>query len=169
LTVVSTGPSGAGEIASNDHMITCSAGSAHSCATSYPAGTEVTLAADINTGFALNSVNWPGCAPTSTTCTFRLTQDTLVDAAFTTGSYALTVTTTGHGTVTSTDGNIDCGATCSHAYAYQASITLTASPSGSFTFDHWSGGPCDSQMMTTCTMTMQAAPMTINATFHTMD
>src|SRR5262245_24773927 len=64
LTVVSSGPTGAGRIASSDQMIDCSVGSTQTCTARYPVGIEVMLAANINTGFAL-STNWPGCAPTS--------------------------------------------------------------------------------------------------------
>jgi hypothetical protein len=77
--------------------------------------------------------------------------------------------TSNHGTVTSNDGVIACGPTCSHDYAYQSSMMLTATPDSSYKFDHWSGGPCDQSTTPTCTVTMQAAPLTIQANYQSTD
>jgi iron transport multicopper oxidase len=46
------------------------------------------------------------------------------------------------GSVASTDGAINCGATCSHAYADGAPVTLTATAAAGFEFAGWSGGGC---------------------------
>ena len=168
LTVVSSGPAGAGDIASTDHAIACAPGSTQACAASYPAGTEVTLAASVGTGFAAD-VDWPGCTSTSATCTFALIDDTVIDATFATALFQLTVDASNHGTVMSSDGKIECGATCTHDYAYQTTVTLTAMPNDNFEFDHWSGGPCDSVESSTCTITMQAAAATIAANYQNQD
>ena len=62
-------------------------------------------------------------------------------------SATLTVNKTGNGTgtVTSDDGNIDCGTTCSHDYLLAGSVTLTATPDASSNFTSWSGCSSDSR------------------------
>ena len=77
----------------------------------------------------------------------------------------LTVTKagTGTGTVTSSPSGINCGSTCSSAFAYNASVTLTAAPTSPSTFGGWSGGGCSGTG--TCTVTMSAAK-TVTATFN---
>jgi outer membrane protein assembly factor BamB len=46
------------------------------------------------------------------------------------------------GSIASTDGAIDCGSSCSHAYANGAPVTLTATAAEGFEFGGWSGGGC---------------------------
>src|SRR2546426_6173374 len=47
---------------------------------------------------------------------------------------------TGNGTVTSSPGEINCGATCSAAYNSGTVVTLTAAPATDSAFGGWSGG-----------------------------
>lgn len=56
-------------------------------------------------------------------------------------TYTLSVTKmgSGNGTVSSSDGRINCGPTCSVSYANGAMVTLTAIPSNGSTFIGWSG------------------------------
>lgn len=54
----------------------------------------------------------------------------------------LTISRTGNGTVTSDVPGIDCGDDCSDIYAYDETVTLTASPDNEWTFTGWSGGGC---------------------------
>jgi hypothetical protein len=68
----------------------------------------------------------------------------------------------GGGTVTSNPTGIDCGATCSHDYAFGTSVTLTANPAPGSVFAGWTGGGCSGTA--TCTITMNA-DTTITATF----
>jgi len=59
-------------------------------------------------------------------------------------TYTLTVNQSGSGTVTSTDGLINCSngsGTCSAVYSAGSAATLNASPSSGWTFAGWSG-PC---------------------------
>jgi len=66
-------------------------------------------------------------------------------------TYTLTVNEVGQGTVTSTDGQINCtngSGTCSAVYSSGSSVTLNATAGGSWTFSHWSGActggnPCN--------------------------
>lgn len=87
------------------------------------------------------------------------TQNAAVDVC----TYALTATKvgTGAGTVTSGDGVIACGTTCSYAYGYGTHVTLTASPSEGSTFESWSGA-CSGTG--TCTVTTNQAE-SVTATF----
>jgi 5-hydroxyisourate hydrolase-like protein (transthyretin family) len=56
--------------------------------------------------------------------------------------FAIIKTGTGTGTITSSDGAIDCGNTCSKAYDIGAEpITLTATQGSDSTFTEWSGCP----------------------------
>lgn len=54
-------------------------------------------------------------------------------------SYALTVATSGSGTVTSTAGEIECGTTCAATFASGTSVTLSAAAAAGSTFRGWSG------------------------------
>ena len=53
--------------------------------------------------------------------------------------YTLTVSTSGNGTVTSTDGFINCPGTCSHSYLDNTPVTLNATPAQGWSFAGWSG------------------------------
>ena len=49
-------------------------------------------------------------------------------------TYTLTVSTSGSGTVTSTDGFINCPGTCSYSYAPNTPVTLNATPAQGWLF-----------------------------------
>lgn len=67
------------------------------------------------------------------------------------GSYTLTASEVGQGTVTSNDGAINCTngtGSCSAAYASGTSVTMTATPASGWTFSGWTGActggnPCN--------------------------
>ena len=68
----------------------------------------------------------------------------------------------GSGTVASSDGGINCGATCSAVYVSGTAVTLTATPALGSIFTGWSG--CDTVSGTTCTVTISAVRW-VNASF----
>jgi hypothetical protein len=61
----------------------------------------------------------------------------------------------GSGTVTSSTGGIDCGATCSAQFEQGTSVTLTANAAWGSVFSGWSGA-CTGTA-TTCTVSMTQA------------
>jgi photosystem II stability/assembly factor-like uncharacterized protein len=71
-------------------------------------------------------------------------------------------TGTGSGTVTSSPGNIDCGATCSGTVAQGSTVTLTAAAANGSFLTGWTN--CTSTTNTTCTVTVSAAT-TVTANF----
>ena len=75
----------------------------------------------------------------------------------------LTVSLAGSGTGAVSDGNgeLSCPSVCSHAYAPNSQVTLTAAPSSGSTFAGW-GGACSGTG--TCQVTM-SADMAVTATF----
>jgi secreted trypsin-like serine protease len=77
-------------------------------------------------------------------------------------NFALTVTTSGTGTVTSSPAGINCGNTCSANFAANSTVTLTATAASGTTFTGW-GGACSGTG--SCTVTMTTA-RTVTATFN---
>jgi hypothetical protein len=70
----------------------------------------------------------------------------------------------GNGTVVSEAAGIDCGSDCSHYFAPDTTVTLTAKPDQTSTVTGW-GGDCSSGGTSqTCTVTMDAAK-TVTVTF----
>jgi Fe-S cluster biogenesis protein NfuA len=134
LTVAKSG-TGSGTVTSSTAGISCGA----VCSHSYPYGTTVTLTAAPATGSTFTS--WSGACSGTGTCTVTTQAASSVIAAFGLVPEALTVSKsgTGSGTVTSSTAGISCGSTCSHAYNYGSTVTLTATPATGSTFTGWSG------------------------------
>ena len=75
----------------------------------------------------------------------------------------LTVTTSGNGLVTSTDGYISCPGTCSHKYLDNTQVTLNETPAGGWAFTGW-GGAC-SGSGSSCQVTM-TQNQSVSAAFY---
>src|SRR5271165_448874 len=73
----------------------------------------------------------------------------------------LTVSTSGNGTVTSTDGLINCPGTCSQSYPGNTQVTLNANPAAGWTLSGWSGA-CGGTGSCVVTMTQN---LSVGATF----
>ena len=152
---------GAGTVTSEDGDIDCGP----KCKASYQIGSEVTLTATPSSGSTFRGWSGGGCTGTGT-CAITMAKATTVKATFT-GPAKLTVTKTafkgGAGTVTSEDGDIDCGPKCKASYQIGSEVTLTATPSSGSTFRGWSGGGCTGTG--TCALTINKAT-TVKATFR---
>jgi hypothetical protein len=79
-------------------------------------------------------------------------------------TYTLNVEKTGagSGTVTSTDGAVNCGSTCTPSYAGGSYVTLNAQPGADSMFTGWSGGGCSGTG--SCEVEM-VSDTTVTATF----
>jgi len=82
----------------------------------------------------------------------------------------LAVSTSGSGTITSTDGFINCPGTCSHNYSNNAPVTLNESPAQGWYFTGWSGacsgtGSCNLTMNQNLAVT---AAFTQNPVYFTL-
>jgi hypothetical protein len=75
--------------------------------------------------------------------------------------FALSVSVSGGGTVTSNPAGINCGSTCGASFTSGTQVALSASPGPGFTFNGWSGA-CSGTG--SCTVTMNAAE-SVTATF----
>src|SRR5664279_1604357 len=73
----------------------------------------------------------------------------------------LSVSTSGNGTVTSTDGFINCPGTCTHIYPDNTQVTLNAAPGQEWVFGGWSGA-CSGTGSCIVTMTQ---PLSVDAIF----
>lgn len=117
-------------------------------ASSYNAGTVVTLTAVPASGYTFSS--WSGGASgTSATTTVTMNASTSVTANFTNssgGTYTLTTTAS-----PSAGGTITRSPNAS-TYAAGTVVTLTATPASGYTFSSWSGGASGSNATTTVTM-----------------
>ncbi len=157
LTIVKAG-TGSGTVTSGDGTINCGV----TCFATVTSGTQVTLAASP----AANStfVGWSGGCSGTGPCTVMVTTSTTVTATFALQAVSLTVVRagTGAGTVTSNDGNIVCGSTCSEVVASGTPVTLTPTPASGSSFAGWTGGGCSGTGA--CTVTVTAAT-TVTATF----
>jgi hypothetical protein len=82
------------------------------------------------------------------------------------GYYLLSVAKDGNGTgtVTCSQGGIDCGLYCGQIYAAGTEVTLTAIPGDGDAFQNWTGTNCPGNH--TCTMTMDQDHSVV-ATFNT--
>ena len=156
--VLTVTTSGSGTVTSAPTGINCGA----TCTAPYNDGTSVVLTATPTTGSAF--AGWSGaCTNATGTCTITMTTAKSVTATFTLiPTYALTVTTSGSGTVTSAPAGINCGTTCTALYPDGTSVVLTATPAAGSTFAGWSDPACPGTA--TCSVTITTA-RAVTATF----
>ncbi len=148
LTVSKTG-AGTGTVTSDPAGIDCGP----ICTHAFEHGTSVTLTAAPADGSVFTG--WSGACSGTGTCQLTMSADHSVTANFALAPKTLTVSKTGAGTgtVTSSPAGIDCGPTCTHAFAHGTSVTLTATPAAGSVFTGW-GGACSGTG--TCQLTMSA-------------
>jgi uncharacterized repeat protein (TIGR02543 family) len=150
--------------------ISCTSAGGAGCSADGTAGQDVTLTAtpDADGSFT----QWSGaCTGAIATCTITISDDTSVTAAFSgsgttpgTGTFPLSVSVTGAGTVTG-GSSLSCGAggsICSENETAGSTVALTATPETGATFTGW-GGACVGTI-TTCSVTMSSAK-SVTATF----
>lgn len=144
---------GSGLVTSDPAGIECGA----TCSTSV-AGGPVTLAATPAVGSSFTGWVGGGCSGAGT-CQVEMSSDQAVTATFSLIPETLTVTRlgTGSGKVNSNPVGLNCGSSCSHAYVYGTTVTLTVMPASWSTFKGWSGA-CSGAG--TCILTMKQAQST---------
>jgi hypothetical protein len=147
---LSVSKSGSGTVTSSPPGISCGS----DCSESYAEGTSVTLIASPASGWSFGG--WGGACSGTGTCSLSMTAARSATATFVPNTvyYALDVSATGSGTVTSSPSGISCGSDCSESYAEGTSVTLTASPASGWSFGGW-GGACSGTG--TCSLSMTAA------------
>ena len=103
------------------------------CSHAYFANTQANLVADPAPGWSLNT--WvSNCGGNGPYCSILMTQNASASATFTQDSYTLTVSPSGDGSVTSTDGYINCPGTRRHTYLSLTQVTLNAAPAEGWVF-----------------------------------
>ena len=141
---------GAGAISSEPAGIDCGS----TCTATFAEGTDLTLTATPDSGNVFRG--WGDACSGAASCDLTVTADTQVGATFepaAPGAFAVTVTKSGPGTVTSSPAGIDCGGSCSAEFDEGVTVTLAATPLGGATFEGW-GGACGGEE--TCTLTEDA-------------
>ncbi len=155
---------GSGTVTSSDGDVNCGT----TCSASYSNGSSVTLKATAAAGSSFAGWSGGGCSGTTTTCTVSVTSATTVTATFNlpvaNETLSVVLAGTGTGTVASSDGEINCGTTCSASYSNGSSVTLKATAAAGSSFAGWSGGGC-SGTATTCTVSVTSAT-TVTVTFN---
>ena len=162
LVVLSIGVTGTGSgkvTSSPVGLIDCGA----SCNADVVTGKVVYLYAKPAAGSRFTGWSGTGASActASTTCKVTMTEAKTLTAKF---DILLVARVVGNGSVSSTDGNINCGSDCSHAYGGGADITLTATPASGYGLYRWSG--CSSVSGNICTVTSLTASKTVTATFQ---
>ena len=147
--------SGNGAVTSTDGNIDCPG----TCSYSYQ-NAQVTLNATPASGWAFSS--WGGaCSGSDLPATSPSRQNTSVRATFYQLPVTLTVSVAGSGTVTSTDGHINCPGTCTHTYDPNSPVTLNAAAASGWIFAGWTGA-CTG--VGACNLTM-TANLSVTAVF----
>lgn len=156
LYQLSVTTSGSGSVVSNDSLINCG----QTCSHLYLAGTYVVLTATPVSGWGFTG--WAGCDQSNgNSCSVRMDTARNVSATFK-FLYPLTVASPGHGLISSGDGHIYCGSSCSSTYPDGSQVKLTGNPNPGFMLSSWSG--CDSINGNVCKVGVAGA-RNVSATF----
>lgn len=144
VSVTDSAPSGltiaamAGSGWSCASLPTCTRSDALAAATSYPPITVTVSVAANASSPQINSVSVTTAAAEINSGNNTATDSTTIVAG-TPGTLTVSKAGSGSGTVASSDGGINCGATCSHAYVNGSGVVLTAVPAGGSVFTGWLG------------------------------
>ena len=154
LTVQLAG-TGSGSVTSNPNGVNCGS----TCSAVFAAGTIIVLTptASQNSTFS----GWSGACSGTGPCQVTLQNSAEVTATFLLAP-TLSVTVSGSGSITSKPAGINCGATCTSAFAAGTQVTLTALPGTSSFFTGWNTAGCEG--VGTCTFTIRANT-SVSATF----
>ncbi len=172
LTVHKTGSDASGGLVTSVSSSGINCGT--DCSQTYGALTAVSLQASFDPSLTVFG-GWSGaCSGTNPViCSFNMDSDKDVYANFTVRQYPLTVSVSGAGgTVSSSDGLIDCPTDCNQDYDVGSPVTLNANYNSSVTtFNGWSGD-CDTINGDTCTLTISGST-SVQASFsgvtHNLD
>jgi uncharacterized repeat protein (TIGR02543 family) len=162
---VSKSGEGTGTVSSSPSGIDCGA----TCSGTYTGGTTVTLTATPESGHSFAGWSGSGCSGTGS-CIVTVNENSAVTATFSpppppdNHNLVILKSGTGTGSVFSSPSGIDCGSTCSSAYAHSTTITLTATPDSGYEFVGWTGGGCSGTGACEVTITEDT---TVTATFST--
>ena len=167
-TTTSSG-TGNGTVVSGPAGINCGA----TCSASFSSGAIVTLTATPATGSTFAGWSGTGCSRSVSMTVARICTATFTpQPAQTPTTYILSVAKTGNGngTVTSTPTGLNCGSTCSAAYASGTLVTLKATAATGSSFNGWSGSGCSGGVMTmnasnNCTATFQSTTVQLTTKF----
>ncbi|MFM7718416.1 MAG: InlB B-repeat-containing protein [Actinomycetota bacterium] len=140
---------GAGTVTSDPAGIACSA--ATTCTSTFARGTLVTLQAAASAGSVF--LGWAGACDGAGACSVTLDGSTEVEAIFAPAyTLAVVIRGDGSGSISSLDGRIDCGSSCTALYepttcegcatGTEATVELVADSAIGSVFTGWSGGGC---------------------------
>jgi alpha-tubulin suppressor-like RCC1 family protein len=146
-----------GAVRSQPAVIDCGSGNTV-CSTSYYLGAVIRLTAVPAANYAFTG--WTGACSGSGVCSVTIDAAKSISATFVEG-YALSVSKTGSGTVSSSPAGISCGASCSNGYSTGTSVALSAAPDSGSIFAGWTGACTGTG---SCTVTMDEAK-SVGATF----
>ena len=135
LAELTVNTSGNGTVTSLPAGISCP----NDCSEFYDLNTAVTLTANSDLGSTFTG--WSGDCSGTGDCVIIMTEDKNVTATFALNQHALTATTSGNGSITSSPAGINCPSDCTEFYDYNTEVTLTATANSGSTFTGW-GGAC---------------------------
>jgi len=153
--------SGSGTVTSSPAGIDCGGG----CNAAMVLNSTIVLTATPDAASSTFS-GWSGaCTNTTGECAVTMDDAKSVTATFTAIDRTLQVATdgTGSGSITSSPGGIDCGATCTFAFPHGTNVNLNPQPADGLSyFAGWSG---DCTGTGSCDVTMEG-PRSVTATFN---